>query len=53
MEQLIFGMMPVKTKREEEADVNLSTETAEVLVKMMARAMVVIVRSAEEKNDEG
>jgi len=53
MEQMIFEMMHVEKEREEAVDVNLAPETVEVLVKLMARAMVVVVRSAKEGNDEG
>ena len=52
MEQLILEIMQVEKTREEMMAVNLAPETVDVLVTLMARAMVVVVRSAKEENNE-
>ena len=53
MEQLIFGIMQEEQAREEAMKVDLAKETVDVLVRLMARAMVVVVRSTKEEGDEG
>jgi hypothetical protein len=53
MEQLIFGIMQEEQAREEAMKVDLAKETVDVLVTLMACAMVVVVRGAKEEGDEG
>ena len=53
MEQLELEMVQMEQVREEMMAVNLAPETIDVLVTLMARAMVVVVRSAKEENNEG
>ena len=53
MEQLRFGIMQEEQAREEAMKVELAPETVDVLVRLMARAMIVVVRGVKEEGDEG